>query len=399
MAGVDHTDRDHAVLSASGASRWMNCTPSARLEEKVSEKSSVYAKEGTIAHELSDVNLQREYKGLHGRTHNAEKRKLKTRLLKLLGSDDETQFTQMEREVLKYTDIVKEAFSAAQKRTPDATIELEQRLDYSYLVPEGFGTGDVVIIADGLMEIIDLKYGRGVTVYAKLNEQLMLYALGALEKFDLSYAIDRVKMTIVQPRLDHYDAWETSAKYLRNWGEKVVREKAVAAWNGEGEKVVGDWCKFCKVKAVCRAMAEHNLELAKHDFKTPDLMTVEELAPILKRGSMLQDWLAAIATYLYKELKEDRPVPGYKLVAGKSNRRWVNEPLAIETLKDLGHPKDKIVNEKIKGIGDIERLLGKDLFEKEMNKMVEKPLGEPTMVDAEDPRPAYGLASAKEDFS
>lgn len=398
MAGPDHSTRDHALLSASGASRWINCTPSARLEEKSPEPRSVYAEEGTLAHELADLKLQRAFKGLHGRTYNAEVRKIKTRLLKLLDSKDETLFDEMESEVDKYVAIVDEAFKEAQARTPDATLILEQRLDFSHIVPDGFGTGDVVIIADELMEVIDLKYGKGVEVNAKLNPQFMLYGLGALRDAELLYDVERVRMTAVQPRLDNYSTWETSINYLHGWAEKIAKPAASKAYAGEGEKKAGDWCKFCKVKAVCRAVADQNLELARHDFRDPHLLSLDELAPIYKQAFMLQDWISAVESHLVEAALSGKTVIGFKLVEGRSNRRWANEEQAIEVLKELGHPKDKVVNEKIKGIGEIERLVGKDKFNSLMGGVVVKPAGKPTLVDAADPRPAMGLAQAQQDF-
>lgn len=398
MAEVNHSSRSHALLSASGAARWLACTPSARLEERAGGKdtSSIYAEEGTLAHELSDIMLHREFKGMKAKTFNSEKRKLKTRVIKLL---DELAWSEMEREVQKYVDYVKETFLAVRKKTPDAVLMLEERLDYSHIVPQGFGTGDCIIIADDIMYVIDLKYGKGIQVEAKTNPQAMLYAHGALYKFDMAFDIKEVQMCIVQPRLNNISEWKCSVNYLHGWADKVAGPKAKLAYAGEGEKVAGDHCKWCKVKALCRTYADKNLELAKYEFSDPDLLTLEERAQIYEQSGMLTDWVSSIGKNLFDEAMKGTPIPNHKLVIGRSNRKWTDEQKAMELLAEKGFEESEYKRVSIETITKVQKLVGKDVLEEEFKDFMVKPEGKPTLVHASDKRTAIGLASAKEEFS
>lgn len=399
MAEVDHSSRDHALLSASGAKRWLSCTPSARLEEKAVDKSgdSIYAQEGTLAHELSDIELHRKWKPelMPTRTYNAQKKKLRNAVIKLL---DENAWKEMVREVAKYTDQVSEKYAEVLKEHPDAILILEERLDYSHVVPQGFGTGDAMIVADGIIFIFDLKYGRGISVEAKSNPQMMLYALGALREQELVYDIERVNMNIIQPRLNNYSSWECSVGYLTKWADTVVRPKAEEAFAGEGEKEAGDWCKFCKVAVFCRKLADHNLELARHDFKAAQDLTLEEMSDIMLRADMLTDWLASIKKHLQKEALAGKTIPMHKLVLGKSNRKWVDEAKVKKLLTEEGFKEDEYLKVSLEGIPKIERLVGKEDFDDKFAGTWEKPQGAPTLVHISDKRQPYGLASAKADF-
>lgn len=397
MSNVDHTSRDHALLSASGAKRWMACTPSARLEEKAADKSgnSIYAQEGTLAHELSDIVLHKEWKDMSTKSFNAQKKKIKTQVVKLMS---EASWAEMEREVKKYTDIVSETYRATLKKHPDAILILEERLDFSHIVPQGFGTGDAMIVSDDWMWIGDLKYGRGLLVEAKSNPQCMLYGLGALREQELVYDIERVSMNIIQPRLNNFSQWECSVKYLEKWAETIVKPKARAAFDGEGEKVAGEHCKWCKVKAVCRTLADHNLELAKHDFKDAQDMSLEELADILLRSDMLTDWLSSVKKHLQEQALTGAAIPNHKLVIGKSNRKWLDQAKVQKVMDKEGFTTDEYMKSTLQGIPTIEKLLGKEAFEEKLSGTWEKPQGAPTLVHISDKRQPYGLASAKEDF-
>jgi hypothetical protein len=220
----------------------------------------------------------------------------------------------MQVEVDKYIEYVVEALNVARATTEDAKLLIEERVDFSHLVEQGFGTGDACIVSDGTLEIIDLKYGRGVQVFAKDNPQLMLYASGALRNYELSYDIREVKMTIVQPRLDHISSWTISVEELLQWGEEIVKPKAKEAYQGKGSKQVGEWCKWCKVKASCPAQAEYHLALAKHDFEEPPLLPLSRVIEIYKQIPMLTDWAGAVADYLKAEALKGTPIEGYKLV-------------------------------------------------------------------------------------
>lgn len=390
MGVVKHSDRKHAILSASGASRWMNCTPSARIEERIKESRSIHADEGTLAHEFANIELEKHFERITQKEYNREIKKLRKHTLYYDGMEDE---------VAKYTEYVIEAFNVAnQSSSGGATIQIEEKLDFSHIVEQGFGTGDSVIIADGVMEISDLKFGKGVKVFAEKNSQLMLYGLGALRIFDLAYDIQTVRLTIFQPRLDNVDSWDISVEDLHKWAEEEVKPKSELAYEGEGELKVGDWCKFCKAKAMCRAMAEHNLELAKHEFRDPHRLSEEEFLEIYSRIDMLVDWANSIGEFMLSEAISGKNWPGFKVVEGRANRKWSNEDQVIETLMNLGYSGPEYLKTSLKGIPEIEKLVGKTDFAPNLSSLVIKPQGAPTLVPESDKRPAMGIEQAKRDF-
>ncbi|MEG0579959.1 MAG: DUF2800 domain-containing protein, partial [Niameybacter sp.] len=354
---ANHEERDHALLSPSGASRWMACTPSARLEEKHGgeDKSSPFAEEGTIAHELGEISLRHDVLGdLSDEDFNE---KLNELMAKPLFNDE------MFEEVPKYVDYCTETFRAAQTINKDAILSVEQKIDLTEYIPESFGSNDCIILADGTMEVIDLKYGKGIAVSASANKQLMLYGLGALLDYSLMFDIQQVTLTIVQPRLNNISSWTISANDLLAWADKVVRPKAKAAFNGTGELEAGDHCKFCKVKNRCRALSEKNLEIAKYEFSEPSMLTDNEIADIISRTPMLVEWANSINAYAQSEAINNGKVwPGYKLVEGRSNRKWLDEDKVENTLLANGLEEDEIYTMKLKGIGSIEKLLGKTKF-------------------------------------
>lgn len=401
MAGtIDHSSRAHALLSASGAHRWLVCTPSARLEEKAQTSgggSTVYGEEGTLAHELADAELNHYLGKLDKRGLASERKRVEKELKKLLG-EEHPYFNEMTEEVEKYVGFVIEEFESAKAATPDAILILEERVDYSHLVPEGFGTGDAIIIADGTMSIIDLKYGKGIQVFAKSNPQLMLYASGALEGLGLLFDIQEVNHVIVQPRMDHIDQWACSRGYLERWGEKVAKPAAEKAYNGEGDRSPGEHCKFCKVKVMCKALADHNLELAKHEFKDPDSLEIEDLVAVFEQTPVLLDWVKSVGDYLLQRALDQDDVPGYKAVEGRSQRRWFDEEGAIAELKKKKYKVKDIMVTKLAGIGHIEKLVGKSSFEDVVGPYVEKPEGKPALAPEEDKRPPLSLARVRRDF-
>lgn len=392
MAQVDHTSRAHALLSASGASRWLNCTPSARLEEKYQEsKQSVYAEEGTLAHEFGQINIQLAIGYITKKIHTAEIKKLRKHDL---------YSVEMEPEVQKYVDYVIETYNVVRQTCPDAIILVEERLDYSHLVEGGFGTGDICIIADGVLYVIDLKYGKGIQVDATENSQLKLYGCGALRKFEMLYDIHTIQLVIVQPRLDHISVFELSAEELNTWGEEIVKPKAALAYKGEGDQIPGEHCKFCKVKAMCKALAAQNMDLAKHDFADPHTLTDAELIEVYDQIPMLVDWASAVGAYILETALKGKQWPGYKIVEGKSNRKWLDEEKILEVLvNDNFYDPEEVINKKLKGIGDIEKLVGKTKFPALLGEYVVKPQGAPTLVPESDKRPALGsIEQAKNDF-
>lgn len=390
MGSVEHSTRAHALLSASGASRWMNCTPSARLEEKFDESStSTFAAEGTLAHEFGDVNLRFKNGEITKKTLNSELKKLRK---------DKNYTDEMEGEVDKYVEIVMEAFAVAKVRTPDAKLLIEERVDFSHLVEKGFGTGDVCIVADGFLDVIDLKYGKGVKVDADNNPQLMLYGSGALRNFEMMYDIHTVNLVIVQPRLDHVSEWKISTEKLIEWGEKEVKPKAAKAYQGKGVQKAGDHCKWCKVKAMCATLAAKNVKLAQHDFKDPHLLTESQVIEVYKQQPMLVDWVNSVAKYLLDEAVKGKKWPGFKLVEGRSNRKWTDEEKVKQALTDNLFDEKDFTTTKLQGITSVEKLVGKSEFPTILGKLVIKPQGKPTLVPISDKRPAMGIEQAKEDF-
>lgn len=388
---MEHSTRAHALLSASGASRWMACTPSARLEEKFDESStSTFAAEGTLAHEFGDVNLRFKNGEITEKTLNSELKKLRK---------DKNYTDEMEGEVDKYVEIVTEAFAVAKARTPDAKLLIEERVDFSHLVEKGFGTGDVCIVADGFLDVIDLKYGKGVKVDADNNPQLMLYGSGALRNFEMMYDdIHTVNLVIVQPRLDHLSEWKISTEKLIEWGEKEVKPKAAKAYQGKGVQKAGDHCKWCKVKAVCATLAAKNVKLAQHDFKDPHLLTESQVIEVYKQQPMLVDWVNSVAKYLLDEAVKGKKWPGLKLVEGRSNRKWSDEEKVKEALTDNLFDEKDFTTTKLQGITAVEKLVGKSEFPTILGNLVIKPQGKPTLVPMSDKRPAMGIEQAKEDF-
>jgi hypothetical protein len=390
LSSVEHSTRAHALLSASGASRWMNCTPSARLEEKFDESStSTFAAEGTLAHEFGDVNLRFKNGEIDEKTLKAELKKLRK---------DKNYTDEMESEVDKYVTIVMEAFAVAKARTPDAKLLIEERVDFSHLVEKGFGTGDVCIVADGFLDVIDLKYGKGVKVDADKNPQLMLYGSGALRKFDLVYDIHTVNLVIVQPRLDHLSEWKISTEDLIEWGQKEVKPKAAKAYQGKGVQKAGDHCKWCKVKAMCATLAAKNVKLAQHDFKDPHLLTESQVLGVYKQIPMLVDWANAVGKHLLDEAVKGKKWQGLKLVEGRSNRKWTDEKKVQEALIENLFDEKEFTTTKLQGITAVEKLVGKSKFPTILGSLVIKPQGKPTLVPMSDKRPAMGVEQAKEDF-
>ena len=390
MEHQEHTNRSHALLAASRASRWMNCPPSARLEEKMDESApSKYAEEGTLAHELAEMTLRARFRLSPAGLCTKEIRGLKKNPL---------YSGEMEKYLDVYLDYVTEQYRAALHTTPDAVVLLEERLDFSRWVEQGFGTGDAIVIADGGMEVIDLKYGKGVEVFAENNPSLMLYGLGALEAFDMLYGIDTVKLTIVQPRQERIDSWSISSEDLYTWGEEEVKPKAALAYEGKGETKCGYWCKWCRVKPLCAKMAEANLDLAKDEFKEPQLLSDERLVEVFTQLPMLKDWAGSVADYLLKQAIAGKEVPGYKVVEGRTQRKWADEAQVREILS-VDHDPSEFTVTKLAGIPAIEKLLKKD-FQPLLGDLVVTPQGSPTLVPLSDKRPAMnGLSQAKAEFS
>ena len=389
-----HSERAHALLSASGASRWLNCTPSAKLEEQYGvHTTSSYAKEGTLAHELAELYLRTDI------LKNLSDADLEIALERIMSQEEFSD--EMLDVVPIYVDYCIAQYNEAKARSEISLIELEQKLDLTAYVPESFGTADCVVISDGVLEVIDLKYGKGVPVYATWNTQLMLYGLGALQKYDAMYDIHTVRLTIVQPRINNINSFEIAVNELREWAENELRQKANLAFAGAGELNAGDWCRFCAVKNRCKALYQKQVEIAKHEFKKPELLTDTEIAEIVLRVPALVEWANSVAEYARTQsLEHNKTWPGLKLVEGISRRKWADADKVAATLfaRMPSLSEDEIYDMKLKSITTIEKLLGKSKFAELLSDLVIKPQGKPTLVALDDKRPAMGLSQAQIDF-
>jgi len=372
----------HAILSASGAKKWLNCPPSARLEQQFNNSTSVAAEEGTLAHELGELTLQKELKHISIRKFNSEFKKIQAH--ELFAND-------MPDYVDIYVNTCMEKVSEARAKTSDAVICLEQRLNFSEWVPEGFGTGDMVIIADGTIEIIDLKYGKGAPVSAIDNIQMRLYALGAIAEFEFLYDMQNVKMTIIQPRLDSISTDEIKAEDLLKWAEDVLKPTAALAFKGEGDFCAGEHCSsgFCRAKAVCRAREEKNMELAVYEFSDGPTLNIDEIADIIGKCDELAKWAKDIQEYALEQAVAGIGYPGWKLVEGRSNRRYTDVDAISDILMDE-FTQDKVYKPaEILGISAMEKSIGKKKFNELIGDYIEKPQGKPVLVVETDKREVF----------
>jgi hypothetical protein len=367
----------HAILSASSSHRWLNCPPSARLCETYEDKGSDYAAEGTDAHSLCEYKLRMA--------------------LGMEATDPTEYLTWYNEEMLDcangYASYILELVEAAKETCTDPVVLIEQRVDFSRWVEQGFGTSDAIIIADGTLRVIDYKHGLGVLVEADNNPQMMCYALGALELFDAIYDIESVAMTVYQPRRQNISTFEMSKDDLYRWADEVLKPTAELAFAGDGNFLCGEWCGFCKAKHECRARAEANLMLAQYDFKLPPLLEDTEIGVILARADQLVSWVNDIKEYALQQAISGKEWTGFKLVEGRSNRRYIDEAAVTQTVTDAGFdPYER----KLLGITAMQKLLGKSRFDELLSAYIEKPQGKPTLVPESDKRPV--MNNAKTDF-
>lgn len=368
----------HALLSPSAAHRWINCTAAPRLEADVEDKGSEFAAEGTLAHAYCAQKLK-EFLGMPTEGEAKEIAELNGRYH--TGEMDEYTDT--------YKTIVLEKFNAARAKTKDALLLIETRLDFSEYVPDAFGTADAIIIADGTMEVIDFKYGKGVKVSAEDNPQMKIYALGAYEKFSFEYKIDRVRMTIIQPRIENFSEWELSVSELMAWTDSVLTPKAQQAYKGDGPQIPGDWCQFCKVKSNCRALTQKCIEAAKN-HPDPKLISPDELAAdILPMLATVKTWLAGVEDYALQQALSGVQLAGWKVVEGRSVRKITDQDGAALALNKAGYKTTEIYKpQELRAITDLEKLTGKKQFAAICGDFIEKPQGKPTLAPESDKRPA-----------
>lgn len=379
----------HARLSASSAFRWINCPGSVALSDQCpTPASSSYADEGTLAHAIGELKLRYV-------NDEISKRQLNAKMKPLLQS--EYYCGEMEEATGYYADAVIEALEAAGE---DAELMIEQQFSLDRWVPEGFGTSDAVVIGGGVIQVIDLKYGKGIKVDARNNPQLRLYGLGAANLFDSLYDFDTVRMTIIQPRLDHISTEELPLSELLAWAEDEVKPRAQMAMDGTDYTAVGDWCRFCPAKAVCRKRAEYNLSIAKDDFRKPPLLSDEEIGDVLRRADELQHWVKDVGDYALEQALAGKQYDGWKLVEGRSVRKYADDLKVAEALKAAGYDEAMLYERKLYGISAMEKIVGKKRLTETLGDLIMKPAGKPVLVPESDKREAINTAeAAKADFT
>ena len=372
----------HAILSASASKRWLSCPPSARLERKFPDKAGEAAREGTLAHALAETQI-RHYLGEI--TDEEEALRIETIRHNALYAPE------MDEYVSEYVDLCVEKINEAH-----GTALVEERLDFSRWVKHGFGTGDMVILGDAVLEIVDLKYGKGVPVPAEGNPQMQLYALGAIEQYGCIYDFDHVRMSIFQPRNGGLSTHLMSVGDLLAWGEQI-KPIADLAYAGKGKFRAGDHCRFCRAAPQCKALSEHNMEIAKLEFQDADLLSDDEVALVLSRVDRLVRYAEKIKAFALNEALNGHKWPGFKVVEGRSNRRITDEAKAAKLLHKAGYGDDVIYKPvEMQPITNLERLITKKKFTMLLGGIVEKPPGKPTLVPEDDKRPEYN--PAKNDF-
>ena len=364
--------KKHALLSPSASHRWISCPPSARLTEFYADAGSGYAQEGTLAHSVGEAKLKHRL-GLAKKPSKCNDSEMDE------GTDDYVTFVMEQMDGLS-----------------DPKVFVEQRVDCSLYIPECSGTCDALIISDGVLQICDLKYGRGVRVAAEGNEQLMIYALSALSMFDGIYDIHTIRMSIFQPRLSNCSTWEVSRDELERWAEETLKPTAQLAWDGNGDYTAGDHCQFCKAKAECRERAKANMELAAYDFIEPSLLENDEIAAILGKVDELTAWASDIKDYALSEALKGVRFDGWKVVEGRSNRKYTDEAAVANAVTEIGLDP---YEHKILGITAMTSLLGKKRFEETLGGMIHKPTGKPTLVLETDGRKEIHINTAADDFA
>lgn len=381
---VNHSERGHAVLSPSSSERWLNCTPSARLAEEAGSKTSKYSEEGTTAHELAEYALK---SWIYGTFYpECDDLPVPQEI-----ASNKYYSEEMKEAILRYVDFVTGEFYEMQKGPFGGPVAayLEEKLDISKYAPDSFGSADVSLVSEQIVHIIDLKYGKGVKVPAE-SPQFKMYALGVLAKFG-GPKVKRVRMSVAQPRLNHYDTIEMGVSDLLEWAEEVLKPKAKLAYEGKGEQVVGSWCQFCPVKATCRAQRNEIMR----DFEDhPDtlLMTDEEIVDMLSKIDRYKSWLESINQYAYSEAMKGKKWDGYKLVEGRSARK-IAEPDKVRDRLLNTYLEDEVLNISLKGITDLEKLLGKKVFAAEFGEYVKSQPGAPKLVPDSHPGKDYDTAS------
>lgn len=367
----------HAILSPSSSERWINCPPSAK-ENAGGDTGSSYAQQGSEAH------LMAEWKVKKALGH------------KVRDPTDELEYfnEEMEECTDAYCEFVMEQVQTAKESCPDPLVLVEQRLDFTRWVAESFGTADCICVADGTMTVVDFKYGLGVLVDAENNSQMRMYALGALNLFESLYDIQSVRMIIFQPRRDNISTAEVTKEELLGWAEEVLIPAAALAAKGEGDYSAGKHCQFCKIKATCRKRAEYNLQMAQYDFAVPDTLADDEISMILDRADTFIGWVNDVKSYALEQAIGGKQYPGFKVVEGRSNRRYTDGDAVAAAVTEAGFdPYER----KLMGVTAMTKMLGTKKFNTLLGSLIEKPKGKPTLVPESDKRPAWTIDDFKEE--
>lgn len=369
----------HARFSPSSGKRYLNCPPALLLEEQFPDEQSPFAAEGSAGHEMAEYLINKHLK------------KRTKRPVSDYYSDE------LMEAVEDYTAYAVSQIEEAKRNCENPFFGVELKVSLADRVEGCFGTADMVVVDDRKIHIIDLKLGKGVMVDAEKNVQLMIYGLGVLDMLGFLYEIETVELTIVQPRIEHFSTWEISAEELLSWGKEVFEPGAAKALSGEGEFMAGDHCRFCKARFTCRARAEEYLKLAQMEFAEPDLMSDEEIAEVLSKADALKKWAEEIYAYAQNEaVVNHKEWPGFKLVLGRSNRKYTDETDVAEAAKKAGYTD--IYKQSLIGITEMERLMGKKKFNEILGSFVYKPEGKVTLVPDSDKREAVKTATAEADF-
>lgn len=382
---------NHALLSASSAHRWMNCTPCARLEEQFPDTTSDFAREGTLAHSIAELKLRKKF------TEPMSQKTFTSRMNKL--KKQELYQEEMQGHTDAYIDYITEC---AMRYEHMPTVAAEVRLDFSAWVPEGFGTGDCVMIGGDTLHIIDFKYGKGVSVSAQDNPQMRLYALGALQAFGMIYPVKQVCMAIVQPRIDNLSEDTISVEELMTWAENTVKPAAALAFAGAGKYKAGEWCRFCRARIQCRERANHNTQLIE-DFGAPpekekpcstDLLTNAEIADALVRIKPFLAWAKDLEEYALQAVLNGEGIPGWKAVEGRSTRSFSDMDSAFAELVRNGVDESLLYERKPLTLAQVEKVVGKANLQTFAGHYIVKPQGKPTLAPVSDKRPVYSTAAA-----
>lgn len=391
---MGHAKRDHAILSASSAHRWLACTPSARLEEQFPDTTSEAAREGTLAHELAELKVRNYFYSVE-----FGKRKMNAAIKKLKAANEELWQKEMQGYTDQYLDYIK-TVALAGKTKPYVVIE--SRVDFSEWVPEGFGTADCILLRGEELHVFDFKYGKGVPVSSEGNPQMMLYALGAVARYNMLFSIKKIHLHIIQPRIDNTSEWSCNMEQLQEFGE-YVRSRARLAIDGAGEFCPGEsQCRFCRARATCRARAEENVRLAfsPDKGKLPPLITAAEAGEYLSQGEDVERWLADLKDWALSECLAGGEVPGWKAVEGRGSRSWTDMDAAFDRLIKTGIiPEEMLYERKPLTLAQVEKLVGKKDFQETVGEYVFKAPGKPALVKETDKREAItNKVSAAEAF-